>query len=147
MLSLVDVEFGKPESGEDCAFADVPEDATAKAAISWAAETGVMTGYGGDTFAPQETVTRQQLVAALWRYAGKPESAAGLSAFADAGKVSGYALPAMRWAYETGIVTGTGANILTPAAKTTRSQLAVMVWRVSQLPNQEEAAEETQQPA
>ena len=52
----------------------------------------------------------------------------------------------MRWAYETGIVTGTGANILMPAAKATRAQLAVMVWRVSQLPG-EEAAEETQQPA
>ena len=106
-----------------------------------------MTGYGGGTFAPQETVTRQQLVAALWRYAGKPESDASLSAFADAGKVSSYALPAVRWAYETGIVMGTGTNILTPAAKATRAQLAVMVWRVSQLPGEEEAAEETQQPA
>ena len=91
-------------------------------------------------------MTRQQLVAALWRYAGKPESTANISTFADAGKVSGYALPAIRWAYETGIVTGTGGNILTPAAKATRSQLAVMVWRVSQLPG-EEAAEETRQPA
>ena len=138
---------GKPESGEGRAFTDVPEEHSAKAAISWAAETGVMTGYGGGTFAPQETVTRQQLVAALWRYAGKPESDASLSAFADAGKVSSYALPAVRWAYETGIVTGTGANILMPAAKATRAQLAVMVWRVSQLPGEEEAAEETQQPA
>ena len=90
---------------------------------------------------------RQQLVAALWRYAGKPESDASLSAFADAGKVSSYALPAVRWAYETGIVMGTGTNILTPAAKATRAQLAVMVWRVSQIPGEEEAAEETQQPA
>ena len=137
---------GKPESGESRAFTDVPEELSAKTAISWAAETGVMTGYGGDTFAPQEAVTRQQLAAALWRFVGKPESTADLSAYTDAGKLSGYALRAARWAHETGVMTGTGANALAPAMQVTRAQLAVMVWRVSQLPR-EEAAEETQQPA
>ena len=58
---------GKPAAGR-ADFADVAEGAWYADAISWAAGEGIVSGYG-DTFGPNDPITREQLAAILYRYA------------------------------------------------------------------------------
>ena len=60
--------------------------------------------------------------------------ATNIAAFDDADKVSAYALPAMTWAIETGILRGVGAGILSPGTGATRAQTAAVLNRFSELP-------------
>ena len=65
----------------------------------------------------------------LWRYAGEPEASAGLGKYTDAGSVSGYAVEAMSWAVENGIITGASETTLAPQGSATRAQAAAMLMR------------------
>ncbi len=67
----------------------------------WAVENGVSDGTSLDS-----TVSREQLVTMLWRYAGSPAAAAGLDGHADSAAVSGWAAQAMAWAVENGLRCG-----------------------------------------
>ena len=130
---------GKPETEADCAFADVPEDHAARAAIIWAADEGIMTGYGNMVFGTQDAVTRQQMVTALWRFEQTQETPAeaathDLTGFKDTRSIRGYAIDAFRWACGAGIVAGDGNGQLRPDDSLQREQLAVMLYRYSQLP-------------
>ena len=82
---------------------------------------------------PGNAVTRQQLVALLYRYAqmmGYDNGAReALTDFPDAGTVSGYAQEPMQWSVANGIVAGTSAGTLNPAGTATRAQFAVMLYR------------------
>jgi len=60
---------GKPAAGR-ADFADVAEGAWYADAISWAGGEGIVSGYG-DTFGPNDPITREQLAAILYRYAQK----------------------------------------------------------------------------
>lgn len=97
-------------------------------ARAWALSEGVSDGTDANGL-----ITREQLVTMLWRYAGEPESAAGLSGYADAGKVSSWAEEAMAWAIEKGIISGVTANTLDPQGHATRAQAAAILMRFAQL--------------
>ena len=60
--------------------------------MNWAVENGISDGTD-----PDKAITREQLATMLYRYAGSPNSSQELS-FPDAGNVSDYAQPAIRWA-------------------------------------------------
>ena len=75
-------------------FSDVSPDTWYTEAVAWAAERGLVTGYGNGRFGTDDPITREQLAAILWRYAGRPEAADSL-AFKDAADISEYALPAV----------------------------------------------------
>lgn len=120
---------GRPQAPEDCPFTDVAPGAWYAPAIRWAASQGVLEGYGGGRFGPEDAITREQLAAMLWRYAGKPGAAGSGPDFTDADKISGYALSALRWAVEQGIVQGRGGGILDPAGTATRAEAAQMVMK------------------
>jgi len=92
--------------------------------MAWAIASGVSDGT-----APEATISREQFVTMLYRYAGSPAVEGELSAFPDVGTVSGYAADAMSWAVGTGIITGTGAGTLAPQAGATRAQVATMLMR------------------
>ena len=93
-------------------------------ACEWAMASGVSDGTDADGY-----VTREQLATMLWRYAGEPASSYSLSAFTDAGSVSGYAATAMAWAVEHGIITGVTDTTLVPQGTATRAQCAAMLMR------------------
>ncbi len=107
-------------------FADIADGLWYSEAVSWAAQEGIVTGYG-DTFGPMDNITREQLAVMLWRYAGCPESDHELSHCPDADQISDYARQAMAWANEVGIIGGTGGNILAPKSSATRAQVAQML--------------------
>lgn len=86
-----------------------------------------MSGYGDGRFGPNDNITREQLAVMLWRYAGSPSAAEKKLHFTDADKASGYALEALRWAAENGIINGYGNGQLDPQGSATRAQAAQML--------------------
>lgn len=123
---------GSPSVSGD-GFSDVKSSDWFYKAVQWASENGVASGYGGGRFGPNDTLSREQLAAMLYRYAQfkklDTSSAGGLSGFSDSGSVSGYALDAMSWAVSKGLISGTSGGKLAPASTATRAQLAAILHR------------------
>ncbi|HJB69593.1 MAG TPA: S-layer homology domain-containing protein, partial [Candidatus Flavonifractor avistercoris] len=87
-------------------FPDVSPTAWYADAVNWAAANGYVTGYDNGLFGPEDDLTREQLAAILYRYAGSPAPAGSLDGFADAASASAYAVDALRWAVGEGLLTG-----------------------------------------
>ncbi len=103
-------------------------------AILWATEQGIVYGNTDGTFRPEEAITREQMVAILYRYAGAEKVEENkLEGFQDADKVSSYAVEAMNWAVAEGVVSGVeikdGAVILDATGTATRAQFASVMHR------------------
>ena len=81
---------------------------------------------------PFPNITREQLAAMLYRYAGEPDGAADLSAYTDAGSVSAYAEKAVQWCVKNGILTGKTSSTLAPKATATRAECAAMLQRFAE---------------
>lgn len=96
-------------------------------AIEWATKEGILAGYGNGKFRPNQSVTREQLVAIIWRHAGSPKPRSTTLRFYDAGSVSGYAWEAMCWATEQGILQGRSSGYLVPKGTATRAEVAQML--------------------
>ena len=96
--------------------------------MSWAKNKGISDGS-----APNRNITREQLAAMLYRYAGEPDGAADLSAYTDAGSVSAYAEKAVQWCVKNGILTGKTSSTLAPKATATRAECAAMLQRFASL--------------
>jgi hypothetical protein len=122
-----------PTTTEEHDFSDIPANAWYADAISWASSAGVVTGYEDGTFAPSTEVTREQLVAMLYRYAkyiGQDVTAsASLDAFKDSASVAGYAKAPMQWAVANGFIKGNDANALNPKGNATRVEAAAIIAR------------------
>lgn len=123
---------GSPEVEATETFTDVSPDAWYAKAIAWAVAEGVADGYGEGLFGPNDAITREQLAAMLWRYAARPESEGGLSAFADGAEVSVWAQQAMSWAVSLGLINGVDSDRLDPKGQATRAQTATILMRFAQ---------------
>lgn len=123
---------GSPEVDTTETFTDVYPDAWYAKAIAWAVAEGVADGYGEGLFGPNDAITREQLAAMLWRYAARPESEGGLSAFADGAEVSVWAQQAMSWAVSLGLINGVDSDRLDPKGQATRAQTATILMRFAQ---------------
>ena len=108
-------------------FSDVNSGAWYEEGVVWAAENGIVNGYGDDQFGPNDDITREQFVVVLWRYAGSPKAGSQVLDFVDADQVSGYALEALCWAVENGILHGVGNGVLDPGGTATRAQAAQLL--------------------
>ena len=117
-------------------YTDVAEGSWYGEAVRWATSEGIVSGYGGGRFGPDDPITREQMAVMLWRFAqeqGYDVSArADLSGYTDAGTVSGYAAQALQWAVGEGIIGGTGEDTLSPQGQAARAQAAVMLMRFIQ---------------
>ena len=118
---------GRPVVNYLLQYSDVANGAWYTEAIRWATSQGVVGGYGNGNFGPNDNITREQLAVMLWRYAGSPAATDKELHFNDADKASGYALAALRWAVENGIINGKGGGILDPQGLATRAQTAQML--------------------
>ena len=124
---------GSPEVSQSENFSDVQADSWYEDAVIWAAANGVVAGYGGGVFGPDDDITREQLAVILYRYAQLTEqdvdTETDLTAYSDAGEVSDFAREAMVWAVENGLISGTSATTLSPKGTATRAQVAVILMR------------------
>lgn len=110
-------------------FTDVKAGTYYYDAVLWAYKNNIVTGTSNMTFNPNGAVTREQIAAILYRYAGSPRVNASLKGYSDQNKVSTYATTAMEWAVKNGIITGKSATTLDPTGKGTRAEVAVMLHR------------------
>ncbi|MEY8317927.1 S-layer homology domain-containing protein [Oscillospiraceae bacterium 50-58] len=118
---------GRPVVNYLLQYSDVANGAWYTEAIRWATSQGVVGGYGNGMFGPNDNITREQLAVMLWRYAGSPAATDKELHFTDVDKASGYALEALRWAVENGIINGYGDGRLGPQGLATRGQVAQML--------------------
>ncbi len=123
----------KPAAAGSCPFEDVSPASYYEQAIAWAAEKKIVEGYGNRRFGPEDTITREQMAAILYRYAGykgydvsKNES---LHGFSDSSQTSSYAVKAMGWAVVNRFIGGKGSGILDPKAGATRAEVATILKR------------------
>ncbi len=128
---------GSPETDASMGFSDVEPDAYYSDAVRWASSAGIVTGYSAAAFGPEDTITREQLAAMLYRYV----CAQGISVFAeplvpqaftDVSSISDYAAEAMAWAVDTGLMAGMPDGRLAPDGSATRAQTAVILMRLDE---------------
>ena len=124
---------GKPAVKAESTFADVAANAWYADAVNWAAEKGYVSGVGDGKFAPDASVTREQMALILYRYAGSPD-ASGMAQkeFTDSSSVSAYAVDAIRWAVHEGLISGMENNTLAPQGTATRAQVAQILMNFHQ---------------
>ena len=112
-------------------FTDVDASTWCYDALLWASRNGIVNGFDDGTFRANAVVTRQQLVAILYRYAqymGYDTSAsATLEGFVDASAV--WAVEPMQWALAEGVLAGTSATTLSPNGSANRGQAATFLMR------------------
>ena len=118
-------------------FSDVPLNQFYTTAAAWAAENGIVSGYGDGRFGPNDPVSREQIVMILMRYAvlkGMDVSGqADLSQFHDQVDLSEEAVQAMAWACAKGLINGKGNGILDPQGQATRAEVAAIFSRFCQI--------------
>ena len=134
MAATVLYRLAEPDAEAlDNPFHDVAKDAWYAQSVAWAANVGVVGGYGNETFGPEDSVTREQFVAMLYRFAKSEnsnlENHGSLQQFADEDTVSDWAKEAMTWAVDASIINGLSDKTLNPSGTTTRAQAAVMLQR------------------
>ncbi len=124
----------EPETSFDTTFQDVTAGEWYSKAVRWAAGNGIVKGYNEKAFAPDDLVTREQIVTILYRYSIHLKleitgTTADLSTYTDAQNVSAWSESAVRWGVGTGIIQGTGNHTLDPRSGATRAQIATMLLR------------------
>lgn len=119
---------GKPVVNYLMQYGDVAQGAWYAEAVRWASAQGVMSGYSGETFGPEDNITREQLALILFNYADQAgydvDGRADLSGYADEAAVSGWAVTALEWAVDAGLISGREGSALAPAATATRAEVA-----------------------
>lgn len=105
-------------------------------AVTWAQKNGIMGGYSNSSFAPNDPITREQLAAIFYRYAqykGYDTTQGGMAIreFDDYESISDYAMGAMAWAVNTGLVKG-DSNLLYPKGTATRAEIAALFHRFAE---------------
>ncbi len=138
LVAVIFRQAGSPEGAATSPFADVVAGEWYAPAVHWAYENGVVSGVSETEFGVQGSITREQLVTMLYRYAASCgcdiTKHAELDAFSDHNRVSDYALNAMRWAVANGILSGSDGQLL-PQGNATRAQCAkIMVDFLKVLP-------------
>lgn len=121
--------LGGKQEAEAPGFDDVPETAWYGQAAAWCGREGLLEGSGG-SFLPDEPVSRELLMDALYRYAHledkgpEPSETGVLSRFPDGDAASPWAVEGLEWAVSAGILSGYGDGTLRPGDSLTRAQLA-----------------------
>jgi hypothetical protein len=120
-------------SAVESSFDDVLATQYYKPYIEWAKANKIVEGLGGNKFAPEAPITRQDLAVIIARYAHFvnkriPESKT-LIAFADNDKIADYAQSAVQTLYKGELLTGMSSDTIAPLGLATRAQVAAILRR------------------
>lgn len=129
---------GTPASGSvKLTFRDVPSNAYYARALAWAYGNGIVTGRSQTEFSPDDSITRQELVTMLFRFAkwqGRDvSSGAPISVFKDSGAIAPWAERSISWAVDEGILNGYTDGTIQPNGNATRAEAAAIVCRYAGL--------------
>ncbi len=124
---------GSPAVTGTSAFVDVPAGQWYTDAVNWAAANQIVKGTSATTFAPNASITREQMAAILYRYAQYKgydvTKKADLSGYSDNGQVSAYAKDALAWANAAKLINGVTNTTLAPQGNATRAQVSAILHR------------------
>lgn len=116
-----------PGDEDEFPFTDVKTSDWYYNAVKYVYENELMAGTSETTFEPNTKLNRAMAVQILYNLEGKPAVTAS-STFTDAAAAGEWALDAITWAQQTGVVAGVGDNLFAPAAQVTREQFAQMMY-------------------
>ena len=124
---------GSPAVTGTSAFVDVPAGQWYTDAVNWAAANQIVKGTSATTFAPNDSITREQMTAILYRYAQYKgydmTKKADLSGYSDNSQVSAYAKDALAWANAAKLINGVTNTTLAPQGNATRAQVSAILHR------------------
>ena len=124
---------GSPAVTGTSSFVDVPAGQWYTDAVNWAAANQIVKGTSATTFAPNDSITREQMAAILYRYAQYKgydvTKKADLSGYSDNGQVSAYAKDALAWANAAKLINGVTNTTLAPQGNATRAQVSAILYR------------------
>ncbi len=124
---------GSPAVTGTSAFVDVPAGQWYTDAVNWAAANQIVNGTSATTFAPNDSITREQMAAILYRYAQYKgydvTKKADLSGYSDNSQVSAYAKDALAWANAAKLINGVTNTTLAPQGNATRAQVSAILHR------------------
>lgn len=113
-------------------FTDVAAASWYAPTVNWAGELGIVDGVGENRFAPNNNVSRQEMMTMLYRYnqivskAALPRLVSELR-FADSGSISSWAAEAVREMQLANIVDGKGNYVLDPLGNASRAEAAKII--------------------
>ncbi len=120
---------------DDHKFLDVKEGMWYTDAVKWGTKKGIILGYNEEQFGPDDIITREQLVAMIYRYSRYKEyyteDRMNLTVFNDDKDIYDYARIPFKWTVSTGLIKGVGNDLLAPKRGTTRAELAMLLSRYS----------------
>ena len=108
-------------------FTDVDSDDWFLAAVQYVYENGRMAGTSSTTFQPEVHLTRAMAAQVLYHLEGQP-AVTGDTTFTDAADAGDWAVKAITWAEQTGVVAGIGDGLFDPTANVTREEFAQMMY-------------------
>lgn len=111
---------------EPMTFTDVQAGSWYYDAVVWGASNGIVSGYDNEHFAPDDLLTREQIITILWRTDGEPNESASLS-YSDTSAISDYAKNAIAWAAESNIIENS-TSALKPSESITRAEMAQLLY-------------------
>lgn len=129
---------GSPAVTAAAGFTDVPADSWYADAVSWAAEKQVMNGVDEARFAPMQSMTRQELLAVLYRMSGSVSGAEVMftavydAQFADNTDIAPWAKSAMYWGVYKELIRGSAEGALSPTRAVTRAEAAAILVRYTE---------------
>lgn len=120
---------GQPVVNYAMQYTDVDTDAWYAEAVRWASAEQIVTGYSEAQFGPEDSITREQMAAVLYRYAqyqdyDTTQGGMAIREYSDYDSISPWALNAMDWAVNAELIDGRGHNLLVPNGTATRAEVA-----------------------
>jgi len=120
-------------SCKESSFTDVKSDAYYMGYIEWARENSLVNGIGGNKFAPNQSITREQMAVIMLNYAKATgftlPKVHGENTFADGDKISAYAREAVQEMQMAGVLGGKGSNLFDPQCTATRAEISAVLHR------------------
>lgn len=129
--------FAKAENVEkQTVFTDVAENSYYASYVAWGVQQGVVKGISETEFAPDMSITREQISAMIIRYlnAAKiplPNTSDFIKTHRDYSDISEYAVNDMTLCYDMGLITGHDTGLLAPQGNLTRAEFSVIMLRLN----------------
>ncbi|MFI3227684.1 MAG: MBG domain-containing protein [Clostridia bacterium] len=120
-------------------FEDVLADTWYTEGVRWGQSNGIVSGYSNEIFNPDKSITREELVVIIYRYMNYIDFDVTVSdedildTFTDKDSIQSYAVEAMTWACDAGIVKGYTDGEVKPQNTATRAEVATVVMRIAEM--------------
>lgn len=125
---------GEPDVATENTFKDVEVGKWYSDAVVWASANNIISGYSNELFGTNDSTTREQIAAILYRYVKSKgydvKASTDLSIYDDKDNLSDWAVEPMKWAVSNKIINGRSTTTLEPKGTATRAEVAAVFMRL-----------------